>query len=152
MWFHIGVDLVVAVHLLFICFVVFGAFLAWRWPKIIWVQLPAMVYGALIEFIGFTCPLTPLENYLRRRAGEAGYRGGFIGHYLVSVVYPPGLTRGVQVGLGVAVLVIAVIGYAGYLHRHAPGLPGRMGRLVSGRSRPGAGTGSADRVRAGRPG
>jgi hypothetical protein len=90
MWYRIAADLVVAVHLLFICFVVGGAFLAWRWPKIIWVQLPAMVYGALIEFIGFTCPLTPLENYLRRHAGEAGYRGGFIGHYLISVIYPPG--------------------------------------------------------------
>ena len=152
MWFHVAVDLVVAVHLLFICFVVFGVFLAWRWPKIIWVQLPAMVYGALIEFVGFTCPLTPLENYLRRRAGEAGYRGGFIGHYLVWVVYPAGLTRGVQIGLGVAVVVIAVIGYAGYLRRHAPGLLGRMGRLPSGRSRPGAVSGPADRVKAGGPG
>jgi len=125
MWYRIAADLVVAVHLLFIGFVVFGAFLAWRWPKIIWVQLPVMVYGALIEFIGFTCPLTPVENYLRHRAGEAGYRGGFIAHYLVSVVYPPGLTRGVQIGLGAAVLVIAVAGYAGYLRRHAPGLLAR---------------------------
>ena len=125
MWYRAAADLVVAVHLLFIGFVVFGAFLAWRWPRIIWVQLPAMVYGALIEFIGFTCPLTPVENYLRHRAGEAGYRGGFIAHYLVSVVYPPGLTRGVQIGLGAAVLVIAVAGYAGYLHRRAPGLLAR---------------------------
>jgi hypothetical protein len=125
MWYRIAADLGVAVHLLFIGFVVFGAFLAWRWPKIIWVQLPAMVYGALIEFIGFTCPLTPVENYLRHRAGEAGYRGGFIAHYLVSAVYPPGLTRGVQVALGAAVLVIAVAGYGGYLHRHAPGLLAR---------------------------
>ena len=125
MWYRIAADAVVAVHLLFIGFVVFGAFLAWRWPKIIWVQLPVMVYGALIEFIGFTCPLTPVENYLRHRAGEAGYRGGFIAHYLVSVVYPPGLTRGVQIGLGAAVLVIAVAGYAGYLYRYAPGLLAR---------------------------
>src|SRR5215471_11775905 len=95
MWYRIAADAVVAVHLLFIGFVV------------------------------FTCPLTPVENYLRHRAGEAGYRGGFIAHYLVSVVYPPGLTRGVQIGLGAAVLVIAVAGYAGYLHRHAPGLLAR---------------------------
>jgi Protein of Unknown function (DUF2784) len=120
MWYRIAADLVVAFHLLFICFVVGGAFLAWRWPKVIWVYLPAAVYGALIEFIGFTCPLTPLENYLRRRAGEAGYRGGFIAHYLLRVIYPAGLTRGVQVGLGVLVVVIAVTGCAGYLHRHAP--------------------------------
>src|SRR2546430_12670709 len=99
MWYRIAADLVVAVHLLFICFVVGGAFLAWRWPKIIWVQLPAMVYGALIEFIGFTCPLTPLENYLRRHAGEAGYRGGFLGHYLISPIYPARVRRRVPVDL-----------------------------------------------------
>ena len=121
MWYRVAADLVVAFHLLFICFVVGGAFLAWRWPKVIWVYLPAAVYGALIEFIGFTCPLTPLENYLRRRAGEAGYRGGFIAHYLLRVIYPAGLTRGVQIGLGVLVVVIAVTGCAGYLHRHPPG-------------------------------
>jgi hypothetical protein len=121
MWYRVAADLVVAAHLLFICFVVGGAFLAWRWPRIIWVYLPVAVYGALIEFIGFTCPLTPLENYLRRRAGEAGYRGGFIAHYLLRVIYPRGLTRGVQVGLGVLVVVIAVTGCAGYLHRHPPG-------------------------------
>jgi Protein of Unknown function (DUF2784) len=120
MWYRIAADLVVAFHLLFICFVVGGAFLAWRWPRVIWVYLPAAVYGALIEFIGFTCPLTPLENYLRRRAGEAGYRGGFIAHYLLRVIYPAGLTRGVQIGLGVLVVVIAVTGCAGYLHRHPP--------------------------------
>jgi Protein of Unknown function (DUF2784) len=121
MWYRIAADLVVAVHLLFISFVVGGAFLAWRWPRIIWAHLPAMVYGALVEFSGFTCPLTPLENYLRHRAGEAGYRGGFIAHYLVAVIYPPGLTRGMQLGLGVLVLLIATAGYWGYLRRQARG-------------------------------
>ena len=120
MWYRVAADLVVAVHLLFICFVVGGAFLAWRWPWVIWVYLPVAVYGALVEFIGFTCPLTPLENYLRRRAGEAGYRGGFIAHYLLRVIYPRGLTREVQIGLGVLVVVIAVTGCAGYLRRHPP--------------------------------
>ncbi len=89
MWYRIGADLVLVVHLLFIGFVVGGAFLAWRWPRIIWVQLPARVYGALVEFVGFTCPLTSLQNYLLRRAGDSGYRGGFISHYLVQVIYPP---------------------------------------------------------------
>src|SRR5262245_26467846 len=126
MWYRIAADLVVAVHLVFIGSVVGGVFLAWRWPKLIWVQLPAMVYGALIEFVGFTCPLTPLENYLRHHAGEAGYRGGFIGHYLVSVIYPAGLTRGIQVGLGVLVVAIAAAGYGGHLRRHAPGLLARL--------------------------
>ncbi len=95
-----------------------GVFLTWRWPRIIWVQLPAMVYGALIEFVGFTCPLTPLQNYLMRCAGEAGYSGGFISHYLIQWIYPAGLTRGIQIGLGLFVLLIAAIGYGGYLRRH----------------------------------
>jgi hypothetical protein len=100
MWYRIGADLVLAAHLLFIGFVVGGAFLAWRWPRIIWVQLPAMAYGALVEFVGFTCPLTSLQNYLLRRAGGSGYRGGFISHYLIQVIYPPGLIWGIQIGLG----------------------------------------------------
>ena len=117
MWYRIAADLVFAVHLLFICFVVGGAFLAWRWPRIIWVQVPAMVYGALVEFVGFTCPLTPLQNYLLRRSGSSGYRGGFISHYLIQVIYPPGLTRGIQIGLGLFVVLVAGVGYGGYLRR-----------------------------------
>lgn len=120
MIYRIAADLVLVVHLLFIAFVVGGAFLAWRWPRIMWVQLPAMVYGAVVEFVGFTCPLTPLQNYLMRRGGESGYRGGFISHYLVQVIYPPGLTRGIQIGLGLSVVVTAAAGYGGYLRRHGP--------------------------------
>jgi uncharacterized protein DUF2784 len=90
MWYRIAADLILVIHLLFIGFVVGGSFLAWRWPRIIWVQLPAMVYGALVELIGFVCPLTWLQDYLLRRGGEAGYRGGFISHYLIQVIYPPG--------------------------------------------------------------
>jgi len=147
MWYRIAADLVLVVHLLFIGFVVGGAFLAWRWPRIIWVQLPAMVYGALVEFIGFTCPLTPLQNYLLRRGGQSGYRGGFISHYLVQVIYPPGLTRGIQLGLGLFVVLVAAVGYGGYLRRHGPVRARRtrrpvgdrraedaIGRPVSGRS------------------
>jgi hypothetical protein len=73
MWYHIAADLVIVVHLLFIGFVVGGVFLAWRRPRVSWAHLPAVVYGALVEFVGFTCPLTLLENDLRRRAGDAGY-------------------------------------------------------------------------------
>ena len=118
MWYLIAADLVLVVHLLFIGFVVGGSFLAWRWPWLIWVQLPAMVYGALVELVGFSCPLTAVQNYLLHRGGQAGYRGGFISHYLIQVIYPPGLTRGIQLGLGLFVVVIAVIGYGGYLRRH----------------------------------
>jgi hypothetical protein len=100
MWYRAGADLVVVVHLLVIGFIVGGVFLTWRWPLIIWAHLPAVIYGALVEFAGFTCPLTLLENDFRQRAGEAGYRGGFIAHYLVKVIYPPGLTHGMQIGRG----------------------------------------------------
>jgi Protein of Unknown function (DUF2784) len=116
-WYLIAADFVLVVHALFIGFVVVGSFLTWRWPRIIWVQFPAMVYGALVELAGFACPLTALQNYLLRRGGQAGYRGGFISHYLIRVIYPPGLTRGWQVGLGLLVVLIAVIGYGGYLRR-----------------------------------
>jgi hypothetical protein len=121
MWFQAGADLVVVVHLQFICFVVGGVFLAWRWPRIVWAHIPAVVYGALVEFAGFTCPLTLLENDLRRHAGEGGYRRGFIEHYLVRVIYPPGLTREMQIGLGLLVLLAAIIGYWGFVRRHPPG-------------------------------
>ena len=76
MWYRVAADVVLVVHLLFIGFVVGGVFLAWRWPRVIWVQLPAMVYGTLIEFVGFTCPLTPLQNYLRRRPGRRATAAG----------------------------------------------------------------------------
>jgi len=125
MWYRFAADLVLVVHLLFIGFVVGGSFLAWRWPRLVWVHLPAMAYGALVEFTGFPCPLTALQNYLLRRGGAAGYRGGFISHYLIQVIYPPGLTRGTQIGLGLAVVLIAAAGYGGYLRRRgpAPGWP-----------------------------
>jgi hypothetical protein len=121
MWYEAAADVLVVIHLLFIGFVVGGVFLAWRWPWIVWAHIPAVIYGALVEFAGFTCPLTLLENDLRRRAGQAGYRGGFIAHYLVKVIYPPGLTRGMQIGLGLLVLLVAIIGYRGFLRRHPPG-------------------------------
>ena len=118
LWYRAGADVVVVIHLLFIAFVAGGAFLAWGWPSIIWGHVPAVTYGALIEFAGFTCPLTLLENDLRRRAGAAGYSGGFIGHYLIKLIYPPGLTHGMQIGLGILVLLVAMLGYWGLLRRH----------------------------------
>jgi hypothetical protein len=128
MWYLIAADLVLVVHLLFIGFVVAGSFLTWRWPRLIWLQLPATVYGVLVELAGFACPLTALQNYLLRRGGQAGYRGGFISHYLIQVIYPPGLTRGLQIVLGLFVVLVAVIGYRGYLRRNRPAWVGRAGR------------------------
>ena len=99
-------DLVLVVHFAFILFVVFGGLLAlrWRWAPL--VHLPGAAWGVLIELAGWVCPLTPLENSLRRAAGESGYGGGFIEHYLLPVIYPGGLTREIQLGLAAAVVLL----------------------------------------------
>jgi hypothetical protein len=111
MRYRLAADLVVAVHLLFITFVIGGGFLVWRWRRLVWAHLPAAVWGALIEFAGWICPLTPLENALRQRAGDAGYAGGFVEHYVIPVVYPAGLTPTVQIVLGLGVIVVNAIAY-----------------------------------------
>jgi hypothetical protein len=93
-------DLVVLVHLAFIGFVTLGGLLALRWRWVPWLHLPAVGWGVLVEFFGFTCPLTPLENWLRRLAGMQGYSSGFVERYVLPVVYPTALTRKSQVVLG----------------------------------------------------
>jgi hypothetical protein len=103
---RLAADAVVLFHLGFILFVVLGGLLALKWPKAVWVHMPAAVWGAFIEFSGWICPLTPLENRLRAAGGSPGFSGGFIDHYVMPVVYPAGLTRGLQVVLGVAVVAV----------------------------------------------
>lgn len=125
-------DAVLILHLLFIVFVVAGGFLAIRWPKIAWVHIPCALWGAWIEFAGRVCPLTPLENSLRRAGGEAGYGGGFIEHHLLPIIYPGELTRELQIGLGVGVLVLNAVAYALVLRR----LRRRRGELHDGNTRP----------------
>lgn len=110
-------DLVVVVHLAFVAFVVLGGLLALRWPWVAALHLPAAAWGVLIEFGGWICPLTPLENALRQRGGEAGYSGGFVERYLLSILYPDGLTRGVQVALGLIVLAVNAAVYGWLLAR-----------------------------------
>ncbi|GAC1411996.1 MAG: DUF2784 domain-containing protein [Gemmatimonadaceae bacterium] len=104
-------DLVVALHLTFVLFVLLGALLVLRWPRLAWLHLPAATWGVLIEYAGWICPLTPLENSLRARGGEAGYSGGFIEHYIQPVLYPSGLTRAAQFGLGSIVLILNLVAY-----------------------------------------
>ncbi|MEX2109036.1 MAG: DUF2784 domain-containing protein [Gemmatimonadaceae bacterium] len=104
-------DFVVVVHAAFVVFVVFGGLLVLRRSQLAWLHVPAAVWGVLIEFRGWICPLTPLENALRVRGGEAGYSGGFIEHYVLPVLYPAGLTRNVQLALGTLVLVLNVAVY-----------------------------------------
>jgi hypothetical protein len=104
-------ELVLVIHALFIVFVVLGGLLALRWRPVIWVHLPAVVWAFLLELFGWLCPLTPLEQRLREAAGSAGYSGSFLEHYLILLVYPPGLTREIQVSLAVGVVVINVCVY-----------------------------------------
>lgn len=108
-------DAVLVLHGLFIVFVLIGAIGVARWPRLAWVHLAAVAWAVYVAAAGRICPLTPIENALRRSAGEAGYSGGFIEHYLLAVIYPDGLTRGVQIGLGVFVLALNVALYARWL-------------------------------------
>ncbi len=119
MTYRILADLVVGVHALFVAFVVFGGLLALRWPWVPAAHLPAAVWGTLIEFRGWVCPLTPLENSLRASAGQAGYEGGFIEHYVVPALYPMGITRGVQLVLGSLVIAVNLVVYGLVLWRRS---------------------------------
>jgi hypothetical protein len=110
-------ELVVVVHAGFVAFVVLGAVLVLRWPRVAWLHVPAAVWGVLIEYVGGVCPLTPLEHALRARGGEAGYSGGFVEHYLLPVLYPIGLTRPAQWVLGTLALAVNLAAYALVLRR-----------------------------------
>ena len=112
MTYRVLADLALVLHLGFVLFVVLGGLLVVRWPRLAWVHIPAAVWGVLIEYTGWICPLTPLENSLRVRGGEPGYGGGFIQHYIQPLLYPNGLTRGTQLVLGSAVLLLNVAAYA----------------------------------------
>jgi hypothetical protein len=111
MLYSILADIVVAIHFLFILFVALGALFVLKWPWVIYLHLPAAAWGALIMFVGWICPLTPIENRLRISAGEAGYSGGFIDQYLMPVIYPAGLTRDIQIWLGLGVILLNMLVY-----------------------------------------
>lgn len=106
MVYKIAADMVLVLHLVFVLFAVLGSLLVlWR-RYLLWLHLPAMIWAAWIEFRGGLCPLTPLENWLRRQGGIASYQGSFIEHYVEPLLYPLGLTRTTQMVLGAAVLII----------------------------------------------
>ena len=119
MVYRLFADVVVVIHALFVVFVVLGGLTVLRWPRLAWLHLPAAAWGALIEFAGLICPLTPFEKWLRERAGQAAYEGGFIQHYLLPVLYPPGLTRQTQVVLGLIVVAINLAVYGWLVRRWA---------------------------------
>jgi hypothetical protein len=110
-------DLLVAIHAAFVLFVLLGGFLVRRRPWVAWVHLPAAGWGALLEFNRWICPLTPWEQSLRRCAGQRGYEGGFIEHYLLPVLYPGGMTPGIQRLLGIVVIIVNIATYAAVLRR-----------------------------------
>jgi len=118
MLFQIAADLMVVLHLGFIGFVMIGGFLVLRWWWVLFLHVPAAVWGALIEFQGWLCPLTPLELQLRQASGQIGYTGGFIEHYILPIVYPSNLTREVQIVLGTFVVVINVAIYGWMIEQH----------------------------------
>ncbi|HEY7234406.1 MAG TPA: DUF2784 domain-containing protein [Gemmatimonadaceae bacterium] len=119
MLYRLAADAILVAHLAFVLFVAAGGLLVLRWPRLAWLHVPIALYGATIEFVGFICPLTPLENWLRHRGGEAGYSGGFIAHYVTAVVYPNGLTRQIQLWLGAGVLALNAIVYTIWWRRRA---------------------------------
>jgi Protein of Unknown function (DUF2784) len=102
---------VVLTHVAFVLFVILGGLLVPRWPRIVWVHVPAAMWGVILEVVDLGCPLTPVENWLRAKAGDAGYAVGFIDHYLLPVLYPAPLTRTVQLALGGFALVVNVLIY-----------------------------------------
>ena len=108
MSYRLAADAVLLLHLAFVLAVAIGGLaVVWR-PRLAWLHLPIVAWAAWIEFSGRICPLTPLENHFRRLAGESGYEGGFLEHYIVPVLYPGALTRGIQIGLGALVLAINI--------------------------------------------
>jgi len=110
-------DLVVVLHAAFVAFVAGGGLLVWRWPRVAWVHLPCAAWGVAVELAGWVCPLTPLEHAWRARAGRAAYTGDFVGRYVLPALYPEGLTRASQIGLGVAALAVNVAAYGCALRR-----------------------------------
>ncbi|MOA05038.1 hypothetical protein D3C78_1246180 [compost metagenome] len=121
MLYHLAASATLLLHLAFILFVMLGAFLLLRWPRLAWLHLPAAAWGAYIEFSHGICPLTPLENRLRRLAGDEGYAGGFIEHYLVPVIYPGNLTEQMQLLFGAIVIALNGALYAWLLLRRRRG-------------------------------
>lgn len=117
MFFRLAADAVLLVHAAFILFVLFGAVLTIRWRWFPLVHLPALAWGVFVELTGRVCPLTPLENSLRLSAGQSGYSGGFIEHYILAIIYPSGLTLEVQWALAAIVVVVNVLIYGWILHR-----------------------------------
>jgi len=117
MLYRVAADGVLVLHFAFVLFALLGGLVVLRVPGFAWLHLPAVAWGAFVEFSGRICPLTPLEVALRQAAGDAGYAGDFLEHYIVAILYPDGVTRGLQILFGAAVLLVNVAIYAVVLRR-----------------------------------
>jgi hypothetical protein len=117
--FRILADATVVLHLVFVLFVVFGGILVARWPSIAWAHIPAAGWGVWVEFAGWQCPLTPLENWLRQQGGGPTYNMNFVEHYLLPILYPSSLSREVQWGLGGFALLLNATVYVLIFRRRA---------------------------------
>ena len=106
MLYGILADLVVIAHFVFVLFAIFGGFLVLKWGHCAWIHLPVVLWAAGIEFGGWICPLTPLENWLRGKSGAIGYDSGFVEHYILPLLYPTALTRNLQITFGILILCI----------------------------------------------
>ena len=117
MAFRLLADVTVVVHLVFVVFVLFGGLLVVRRPRVAWLHVPAVAWGAWIEFAGWLCPLTPLENWLRTQSGAPAYSSSFVEHYLLPILYPASLSRELQWVLGSIVLLVNGVLYLVVLRR-----------------------------------
>ena len=118
MWYAFLADVVAVIHIGFVLFVVFGGLLTVKWPRVMWLHLPAVAWGALVEFTGWICPLTPLENWLLGQAGQAGYEGDLLLRLLLPLLYPEALTRTLQILLGTIALTANLTIYAWLWRQH----------------------------------
>jgi hypothetical protein len=109
-------DTLTMIHMAFVAFILLGGFVVLRWPRAVWLHGPAALWGVFVEWAGWVCPLTPLENWLRLRGQGQGYSGGFVEHYLVPVLYPAALSMRIQVLLGTFVVLVNILVY-GYVIR-----------------------------------
>jgi hypothetical protein len=119
MAYRLLADATVVLHVAFVLFVIGGGLLVIRWPRVAWAHLPAAAWAAWVEFAGWICPLTPMENWLRQQGGQAAYSASFVDEYLMPVLYPPALTRDVQWLLGGLVLAINATVYLMVLRQRA---------------------------------
>ncbi|MFN3168412.1 MAG: DUF2784 domain-containing protein [Phycisphaeraceae bacterium] len=118
MLYRVLAESILVVHFAFIAFALFGGFLVLRWRRVMFLQLPCLAWGVYIELSGGICPLTPLENRLRRAAGDAGYEGGFIEHYLTAIIYPDGLTHTMQLALAGILVALNATAYTLVIRKH----------------------------------